>query len=75
MIGEDGKPKRDEEGRPVVEAKYSMHALRHFFAGLCINRREEGGTRIDAEAGSTATWTRDHFDDLGRVQPFVAVGR
>jgi integrase len=43
VIGEDGKPKRDAEGRPVVEAKYSMHSLRHFFASLCINRREEGG--------------------------------
>ena len=33
-----GKPIRDEEGRPVVEARYSgMHALRHFYASWCAS--------------------------------------
>jgi len=34
----------DEEGRAVLAAKYTgLHALRHFYASWCINRREDGG--------------------------------
>lgn len=34
----------DDEGEPILAAKYTgMHALRHFYASWCINRREEGG--------------------------------
>lgn len=34
----------DKDGLPILEAKYpGMHALRHFYASWCINRREEGG--------------------------------
>jgi integrase len=32
----------DEEGKPVMEAKYSMHALRHWFASWCINAKPQG---------------------------------
>lgn len=36
--------KRDAEGNPILEAKYTgMHSLRHFFASWCINRKEDGG--------------------------------
>jgi integrase len=28
------------------EAKYSMHALRHFYASWCINRRKDGGLEL-----------------------------
>ena len=28
------------------EPKYSMHALRHFYASWCINRREDGGLEL-----------------------------
>ncbi|HEV2898513.1 MAG TPA: site-specific integrase [Pseudaminobacter sp.] len=34
----------DEEGKPVLAAKYSgLHALRHFYASWCINRPQDGG--------------------------------
>lgn len=36
--------KVDEEGRPVMVAKYSgLHALRHYHASWLINRKEDGG--------------------------------
>jgi len=36
--------KVDDEGKPVLTAKYTgMHALRHFYASWCINSREDGG--------------------------------
>jgi integrase len=42
-----GKPKLDAEGNPMVRAKYTgMHALRHFFASWCINRRADGGLEL-----------------------------
>ena len=34
----------DKEGAPILATKYSgFHALRHFYASWCINRREDGG--------------------------------
>ncbi|MXN44659.1 tyrosine-type recombinase/integrase [Shinella kummerowiae] len=34
----------DKQGHPIFKAKYSgMHALRHFYASWCINRKEDGG--------------------------------
>jgi len=43
----DGSPKLDAEGKPMVRAKYTgMHALRHFFASWCINRRADGGLEL-----------------------------
>jgi integrase len=44
VLNENGKPKRDENGKPMVEAKYGgLHAFRHFYASWCINRKEDGG--------------------------------
>lgn len=38
---------RDDEGKPIIEAKYSgLHALRHWFASWCINRKSEGGLEL-----------------------------
>ncbi|MBY2921052.1 site-specific integrase [Rhizobium leguminosarum] len=35
---------RDKHGEPILKAKYTgMHALRHFYASWCINRKEDGG--------------------------------
>lgn len=40
----------DDEGRPVMDAKYKgLHALRHWFASWCINRRSEGGLELTAK--------------------------
>lgn len=37
-------------GAPVVAAKYpGLHALRHFYASWCINRREDGGLGLPAK--------------------------
>lgn len=37
----------DKNGKPVLEPKYTgMHALRHFYASWCINRRADGGLEL-----------------------------
>ena len=42
-----GKPVFDDKGKPVAKAKYTgMHALRHFYASWCINRRKDGGLEL-----------------------------
>src|SRR5258707_515646 len=38
---DDGKVVLDDNGKPARKAKYGMHALRHFYASWCINRRED----------------------------------
>lgn len=36
--------KADENGMPILDAKYSgLHSTRHFFASWLINRKEDGG--------------------------------
>ena len=49
--GVTGEPSgRDGEGRPVERARYTgMHALRHFYASWCINRRQDGGLELPAK--------------------------
>lgn len=38
---------RDDDGKPVIAAKYTgLHALRHFFASWCINRKVDGGLEL-----------------------------
>jgi integrase len=45
-----GEPRLDPAGRPILTAKYSgMHALRHFYASWCINRRVDGGLELPAK--------------------------
>jgi integrase len=34
----DGKVVKDKKGKPVMKAKYGVHALRHFFASLMIDQ-------------------------------------
>lgn len=37
----------DKNGNPVLAPKYTgMHALRHFYASWCINRRKDGGLEL-----------------------------
>ena len=44
------KPKRDHDGKPVLEPKYTgLHSLRHFFASWCINRKVDGGHELPAK--------------------------
>jgi hypothetical protein len=50
QLDKDGKPVIGEDGSPVVKAKYTgMHALRHFYASWCINRRVDGGLELPAK--------------------------
>ena len=33
-----------KDGKPILKARYTgLHALRHFYASWCINRKEDGG--------------------------------
>jgi integrase len=44
VLDERGRPKRGDDGKPLVEPKYTgLHALRHFYASWCINRPQDGG--------------------------------
>jgi integrase len=43
---EDGTPKHDEDGNPIITAKYGWHSLRHFYASWCINRKVDGGLEL-----------------------------
>jgi integrase len=39
----------DRKGKP----KYSLHALRHFYASWCINRRADGGLELPPKTVQT----------------------
>jgi integrase len=45
-LDETGKPARDENDKPIIEAKYGWHSLRHFYASWCINRKVDGGLEL-----------------------------
>jgi len=50
VLDRHGHPKRDSAGKPLVQAKYSgLHALRHFYASWCINRKVDGGLELPAK--------------------------
>jgi integrase len=67
----DGKLEIDEKGSPVLTAKYTgMHALRHFYASWCINRKVDGGLELPAKVvqhrlgHSSITVTLDTYGHL-----------
>jgi integrase len=46
-VDDRGAPKRARDGRPILEPKYTgLHALRHFYASWCINRKANGGLEL-----------------------------
>jgi integrase len=46
----DGNVITNETGEPVYAAKYTgLHALRHFYASWCINRKIDGGLELPAK--------------------------
>jgi integrase len=49
VLDEHGKPAKDENGKPIITAKYGWHSLRHFYASWCINRRVDGGLELPAK--------------------------
>jgi integrase len=66
-----GKIVLDPNGNPIPEVKYTgLHALRHFFASWCINRRVNGGLELPAKVvqerlgHSSITLTMDTYGYL-----------
>jgi integrase len=60
-----------EDGKPIHTAKYTgLHALRHFFASWCINRKADGGLELPAKivqerlGHSTIVMTLDRYGHL-----------
>jgi integrase len=49
MLDAEGRHVVDEEGNARLTGRYSMHALRHFFASWCINPRSAGGLELPAK--------------------------
>jgi integrase len=61
----------DNQGNPFVVPKYTgMHALRHFYASWCINRRKDGGLELPPKVvqerlgHSTIAMTMDVYGHL-----------
>ena len=51
LLDERGQAVLSKRGEPVVRAKYSgLHALRHWYASWCINRRADGGLELPPKA-------------------------
>ena len=62
---------KDDDGIPIIRAKYTgMHALRHFYASWCINRRSAGGLGLPPKVAqerlghSSITMTMDVYGHL-----------
>jgi integrase len=54
VLDANSTPRRDDDGRPVVKAKYTgLHALRHFNASWLINRKRDGGLELPAKVVQT----------------------
>lgn len=61
----------DKKGKPILDAKYKgLHALRHFYASWCINRRKDGGLELPPKVvqerlgHSTIAMTMDVYGHL-----------
>jgi integrase len=68
---EKGKALHDDDGKPIVKAKYTgLHALRHFYASWCINRPADGGLGLPPKVvqerlgHSSITMTYDRYGHL-----------
>lgn len=62
---------KGEDGKPVMGPKYTgLHALRHFYASWCINRRKDGGLELPPKVvqerlgHSTIAMTMDTYGHL-----------
>jgi len=66
-------PIYDDRGRRVMAAKYGgLHALRHFFASWCINRRVDGGLELPPKTVQTRlghSSIQMTFDRYGHLFP------
>jgi integrase len=70
VLDEEGKPVRDKGGKPIAAPKYALHALRHFYASWCINRKVDGGLELPMKVvqermgHSSITLTADVYGHL-----------
>jgi integrase len=50
LLDSAGQPLLTKRGRPLIKGKYTgLHALRHWFASWCINRRIDRGLELPAK--------------------------
>jgi site-specific recombinase XerC len=70
-VDEAGKPLTDDDGAPIMRAKYpGFHALRHFFASWCAARPQDGGLGLPLKTvqvrmgHSTLAMTADTYGHL-----------
>lgn len=65
--------KLDKAGNPIPVPKYpGFHALRHWFASWCINRKRDGGLELSAKAVQTRmghSSIQVTFDTYGHLFP------
>jgi integrase len=65
--------KKDGDGEPILEPKYTgFHALRHWYASWCINRKADGGLELTAKAVQTRmghSSIQVTFDTYGHLFP------
>ncbi|KAA3500250.1 site-specific integrase [Agrobacterium tumefaciens] len=70
--------KKDSEGEPIIEPKYTgFHALRHWYASWCINRKADGGLELTAKAVQSRmghSSIQVTFDTYGHLFPSVDEG-
>lgn len=72
-------PPVDEQGQPVPAPKYSgFHALRHWYASWCINRKADGGLelspkQVQARMGHSSIQVT--FDTYGHLFPATDEGK
>ncbi|MDW9370045.1 tyrosine-type recombinase/integrase [Sinorhizobium meliloti] len=70
--------KVDEEGKLILEPKYSgFHALRHWFASWCINRKTDGGLELTPKAVQVRmghSSIQVTFDTYGHLFPALDEG-
>ena len=70
--------KRDDEGEPILGPKYTgFHALRHWYASWCINRKADGGLELTAKAVQSRmghSSIQVTFDTYGHLFPSADEG-
>jgi integrase len=71
VVSATGTPVNDKDGHPILRAKYTgLHALRHFYASWCINRRADRGLELPPKVvqerlgHSSITMTMDVYGHL-----------
>ena len=70
--------KTDADGNPTIKAKYSgFHALRHWYASWCINRKADGGLELTPKAVQSRmghSSIQVTFDTYGHLFPSLDEG-